>query len=277
MCDAVLNGVPVSRTLPDELESLRPRLYCFKYGDKYVSIRKTGVPRILPPLYVDNTRPLPDGYYTYMILDGRIYSVPTENLFEAGSRHPAILLRVTQSFGKPSKFYGAGEFHKQEDSIKFNIMSGSYMQQLLKDRRYEECEVPWINQIGKTFARVFRNGNPDFKLTYDGTKDTLFTEETVKIQKDHLDKYVADGYEVRLFTDRDACITTLDEEKMEQIAKLKADPSFDEFFPGEKEELLRVMPTLEDYTVYRGGRRRSKKTSKRRVRNHHSTIRRRRA
>ena len=272
MCDAVLNGTPVSNSLPDELESFKPRLFCFQYGDKYVSLKKNGAPRLLPPLYVDNARPLPDGYYTYMILDGRLYSVSTENLFEAGSRHPAILLRVTQTIGRPSRFNGAGEFYKEGDFIRFNIMSGSYMEPLLNNQRYRDCAMPWIEQIGRTFQRVF----PGVSLRYGGLK-TLFSEDTIPVRKEHLDKYLADGYEVRLYTDKDACVTTLDEEKMEMVAKLEADPSFNEFFPGEKEALLAVMPKLKDYIVYRGGRRKQKKTSKRRVRNHHTTIRRRRA
>lgn len=285
-CEKALRvGFKVSE-IPEELDALQPRLFCFKYKDKYVSVQKWRPTRETQPrLYIVDpsvARSMPDGYYTYMILDNVLYCIETKNMFEIGSRHPAILYRVTNEIRRPTYFRGAGEFLKKDESILFNDMSGSYMYKISRSREYEDCYVEIIGIVGRIFARSFGNSMKSIRYAH---PETLFTEDTIPLRKEHLDEYLANGYQVRLYTDKDACVTSLDEEKMEQIQeikqydeKVKTDPNTKPpvFWPGEEEALRAIMEKTDEFEPYTGGRRR-KKSLKRRVRNHHTTIRRRRA
>jgi hypothetical protein len=97
-------------------------------------------------------------------------------------------------------------------------------------------------------------------VTY--TSKTLVSKETLPVLREHLDKYVDAGYEVRLYSSAKGCFTI--PEAVEQTMKI-----YDKLPPtnkliGDLQEKLRLS---KDYTLYKtAGRRKTHRTHRRKPR-----------
>jgi hypothetical protein len=140
------------------------------------------------PLYTAKTFPTaPDGIYAWLETDRGFYASPVRNELEFGSRHIQTADRV-----QASKVFLGGELEKTGTTVKYNLLSGSFMR---------DIETLYPGHDYKTDTeRLF--------VTLGLTP--VFTDKTVIVAPVTLADvryYKSQGYKLWLFDTHNACLS----------------------------------------------------------------------
>jgi hypothetical protein len=138
-----------------------------------------------------------DGVYTWLLYSvsgsDEIQFVATEVVspYEIGTRHQSIAYNVRIN---ASKLYGGGELLKAKDSIRFNLLSGTYSRPLV--------QYNFSNKVSSEIIKAFLTFIPD--AVYDDSGDT-YIRKVKHVSNELLDIYKDIGYTVRLFDSQSDC------------------------------------------------------------------------
>jgi len=138
-----------------------------------------------------------DGVYTWLLYSvsgsDEIQFVATEVVspYEIGTRHQSIAYNARIN---ASKLYGGGELLKAKDSIRFNLLSGTYSRPLV--------QYDFNKKVSNEIIKAFQNFFPD--ASYDNSGDT-YIRKVKHVSNELLDLYKDIGYTVRVFDSKSEC------------------------------------------------------------------------
>ena len=219
--------------------------------------------RQLTPIYTIHTfNTAPDGVYVYLLSDKGLQFNKVRSMLELRTMH-RILATETDS----SHVFIAGEIMKTGNSIKFNLMSGTFTLEILKAVKAEnvrERERRMIAHIQQT-------------LEHEGFKPVEFTGDTfigparMPVTATELENYATMGYNVRKHDPEHYCNVGAESKLRTQLAQLKRTRSgkygtsaLNEPIKNIEEKLNRSRICKETSTLYsgRGGRKTRKHRSR---------------
>tara|TARA_B110000305_G_scaffold229916_1_gene281422 strand:+ start:259 stop:1047 length:789 start_codon:yes stop_codon:yes gene_type:complete len=180
----------------------------FEINHRYVNY-KTLYSKL--PLYYDNIDELDDGIYVWMLLtcdydDPRMFITQTQNINELGTKHSNIINRLNIFNGNEKIFmHYAGELEKENNNVKMNFSSGSYMRDIFEDNikmnalsiieyDYRKC---YINDI-LIYLDIEKYNGLNIKFTKNDN-ETLITKERLPLKIEHLNLYKESNCEILRF------------------------------------------------------------------------------
>jgi hypothetical protein len=193
-----------------------------------------------------------DATYTYIVdQNEKLCAVKVDNVLEIAAKHGFLAYKVNTS-----RVLVSGECRKTGTNIEFNVLSGTFMQHWMADVLRGECDAA----VQARAAAFIQKANPGAVVAY--TSKMLVSKESLPVLREHLDKYVDAGYEVRLYSTAKGCFTIPG--AVEQTMKI-----YEKLPPTDKliVELQEKLRLSKDYTLYaKAGRRKTRRTNGRKSR-----------
>lgn len=159
----------------------------------------------------------PDGVYTWIVVlktkmqTPKIVACRVLTTIEVGTKHANLLdyfamknnLTVDDPFDNyleidDYRVLGAGEFIKADKNVKFNLLSGTYMEgRLTKEERIQKVTNE-MKFVFETLTQLTISVETESTTTY-------ITEENIKLKKEDLLILLKCGAEIRKFKTKDDC------------------------------------------------------------------------
>ena len=186
---------------------------CAYIGDDYYAIFFNSDVKLsgLMPI-IDEDNEVENGVYTWVILslnndEPRMYLKKTLSSYEFGTKHQEILYHITckNSQCEKYKLYYAGELLKDDNTIKFNLESGTYMKDKLnpKKKTLGTIKMSKINAGDMINERLNKSG----KLTIEEVDETFITHEKIPLTLNDLQLYSFFGAKIYKFDNPNNCAT----------------------------------------------------------------------
>lgn len=220
---------------------------CTQFEGKYLKVLNPRDVTLDARVLVDT--PLEDGTYTYIVdQDEKVCAVKVDNVLEIAAKHGFLAYKVNAS-----RVLVSGECRKAGTNIEYNVLSGTFMQHWMQDDLRGECDVA----VQERAAEFIQKANPGAVVTY--TSKMLVSKEALPVLREHLDKYVDAGYEVRLYSSSKGCFAS--PQAVEQTMKI-----YNKLPPTDKLilDLHEKLRLSKDYTLYtKAGRRKTRRRNPR--------------
>lgn len=168
---------------------------CYIFDGKFVKIKAPTSGSIQteflkPKIYTDKTTLPSDKVLTFVIdTSGNFVATPVDNKFEIGTGHLVLDCEARRLGKLTGDVVFAGEIKGKQ----FNLLSGSFMAEKMEDGEAPFIEPASAAMPGFTYSPV--------------TGKTFINKEAPELQvsREHLDKYIDAGLQVRLYAKRGDC------------------------------------------------------------------------
>ena len=139
---------------------------------------------------------LPDGIFNFVFtVDRSLFAAPLENAFEFGAKHKHVA-----AFARARSILSAGEMLKSGGTIQFNLSSGTFMKDFMITTLEQKCNTELVAHTIELFKLYY----PHLNIQY--ATRTFLTLTELPLKREHLVKYANAGYEVRLYSQKKACM-----------------------------------------------------------------------
>ena len=150
---------------------------------------------------VDNLEGAANGTYTYLLYkeDGVIHIAYAlvQSAMEYGSLHKSLFYEVA-----PNEIIIAGECKKEDDTIFYNFMSGTYALKIFEKHGYNApAQEAYAHD---TITPLLQSQYPMLTFTYT-TRPASFIPSSLKVTVEEIQQLEAKGFEVKLFEDKNMC------------------------------------------------------------------------
>ena len=224
---------------------------CVPFEGKFLKVLNPKNVELPAQILIDT--PLPtDGTYTYIVdQTGRFCAVKVDNVLEIAAKHGFLAYKM-----HTPRVLVSGECRKMGTTIEFNVLSGTYMRDWMNETLKGECD----KDVQDRAIEFIQKANPGTTIAY--TAQMLVSPEALPVLREHLDKYVSAGYEVRLYSTRKGCVAT--PIAIEQTLKLYSKlPPTDKLIVDLNEKLQ----LSKEYTLYKkAGKRKTRRVVRRKSR-----------
>jgi len=146
-------------------------------------------------------RPTEDGYYTWLVYSNEghnktFVASKTLSILEIGTIHKAIGHRVNAV-----KIHGAGEIFVDNGTIKFNLVSGTYMLPALSSKR-SRCQRDNLQNIVIRNIKLILGDDASY------TSSVLIKAENLPVRTEEMAMYERHGAVIRMYNSIAECIAS---------------------------------------------------------------------
>ena len=194
MCD--LTKLEKGYDIPSgfSFDAFEPANVCLKYETTYVRLKKAKNSMFGVNYFRNNQ--LPDGVFNYIFTEDKtLIAAPLENAFEIASKHKHVAM-----YGKAKSILASGEMLKRDNTIQFNLSSGTFMKDFMTVTLEGKCN----NEIVARAVELIKQYYPSHAIQF--VTRSFITATELPLKKEHVQKYASAGYEIRLYPTKKACM-----------------------------------------------------------------------
>lgn len=194
MCD--LSKLEKGYDIPPNFsfDAFEPANVCLKYEANYVRLKKRPTSSF-QVFYFQNNQ-LPDGIFNYIFTgDKTLIAAPLENEFEIASKHKHIAI-----YGKAKTILASGEMLKRDNTIQFNLSSGTFMKDFMITTLDGKCN----NELVAKALELMKRYYPSHAIQF--VTRSFITATELPLKREHILKYANAGYEIRLYPTKKSCM-----------------------------------------------------------------------